>query len=653
MSLRPPVFRPLGLTEIHPTRWLRQQLRIQADGLTGHLDEFWPDIQRSAWIGGDREGWERGPYWLDGLVPLAYLLEDDRLIAKARYWVEYIFTHQHEDGWLGPLDPGPAANREAQKRDPWPLFLVLKAAIQYCSATSDDSLIPKLVRACKAMNRQLDFVPLTSWPGFRAQDWAISLLWLAEETGDNELLWVARRACRQGYDWVAHFREMPYRAKCVLPAPDSRGPFAWAYDNHIVNHAMAIKVPAVLHRLGNLDNAEVFARQTIADLDCYHGQAPGTFSGDEALAGLMPSQGVELCAVVEYLYSLEVLAATFGACDFADRLERVAFNALPATFSPDMWTHQYVQQPNQVLCADIGVDDDFAARIYTTNGRRANCFGLEPNFGCCAANMHQGWPKFASHLWMRTAGPGADGLAAVAWAPCRLTTTLGGTPATLEVATDYPFRSEIDIRLVVVRPTDEAELHLRIPRWATGATVTVDGGPPQPAQPGTYHVLRRRWTGSHNIHLNLPMQPRIERRFNNAAAIHRGPLVYSLKIAEQWHPLPPMPSLADRQDARDHPDFEVRPVTPWNYALDIEERNLSSAVFFEERPVRECPFSPDGAPVVATVRGRRLPAWGLEKGAAAPPPSSPVQSVEPEETLTLIPYGCTNLRITEFPTLAK
>ena len=55
--------------------WLRRQLEIQANSLSGNLDKMWPDIQDSAWIGGDREGWERVPYWLDGFIPLAYLLE--------------------------------------------------------------------------------------------------------------------------------------------------------------------------------------------------------------------------------------------------------------------------------------------------------------------------------------------------------------------------------------------------------------------------------------------------------------------------------------------------------------------------------------------------------------------------------------------------
>jgi uncharacterized protein len=94
--------RTLPLGTLRPTGWLLERLRLQADGMAGHLDEFWPDVARSGWIGGDAEGWERGPYWLDGITGIAYLLDDARLEAKVRRWVDHILEHQHPDGWFGP-----------------------------------------------------------------------------------------------------------------------------------------------------------------------------------------------------------------------------------------------------------------------------------------------------------------------------------------------------------------------------------------------------------------------------------------------------------------------------------------------------------------------------------------------------------------------
>ena len=93
---RPPLvaarFIELPLGSVKAEGWLLDQLRIQAEGLTGHLDEFWESVSRSAWKGGGGDAWERGPYYLDGLVPLAYILNDERLIQKGQSWLEWILS---------------------------------------------------------------------------------------------------------------------------------------------------------------------------------------------------------------------------------------------------------------------------------------------------------------------------------------------------------------------------------------------------------------------------------------------------------------------------------------------------------------------------------------------------------------------------------
>ena len=101
--LKQPLLRFFSKGEIEPQGWLKRQLRIQADGLSGHLDKTWPDVSDSRWIGGNRDGWERVPYWLDGFVPLAYLLQDEDLIARAKYYIDSILARQCEDGWLCPV----------------------------------------------------------------------------------------------------------------------------------------------------------------------------------------------------------------------------------------------------------------------------------------------------------------------------------------------------------------------------------------------------------------------------------------------------------------------------------------------------------------------------------------------------------------------
>ncbi len=402
---------------------------------------------------------------------------------------------------------------------------------------------------------------------------------------------------------------------------------------------MAVKAYPLWARISGAERDRRSVFEIIKLLDRYHGQATGMFSGDECLSGQNPLQGSELCAVVEFMYSLEHCLTLLGDPMFGDRLEQLAYNALPAAFSPDMWAHQYDQQVNQVQCT---INPDC---LWSTNGPESNLYGLEPNFGCCTANMHQGWPKFAAHLWMRSPD---GGLVAAAYAPSRVKLEVEGVSVEVNLKTDYPFRDVLEFQVKVASPVT-FPLLLRIPSWTTAATLSVEGSQVATPAPGAFAKLDRQWDGETSVQLRLPMTVAINQRYNGAMAVSRGPLVYSLKLDEAWtrvHADKPHRELP-------HGDWEVRPQSAWNYALLLDSQSPAKSVEFQEKPVGNAPFSPTEAPVEATVQGRRLPAWKLQNGWADETPVSPVQSAEPLEKLTLIPYGCTNIRITEFPRLKQ
>ena len=617
-NLQPLAFQPLTLGRIRPTGWLRAQLRIQANGLSGHLDEFWPDIKDSAWLGGKAEGWERAPYWLDGIVPLAYLLDDDALKAKAQHFIDYVLDHQHQDGWLGPVSDG-----KHPPYDPWPIYVVFKALTQYQEATEDPRVIPAMLRCSLKLDAVITQKPLGSWAHFRSADLVLSLYWLHDRTNEPWLIDLAAKVQKQGFDWRGLYENFPYKTRTERK---------FELDSHGVNSGMGLKQPGVRARLSDDRGDRDAVFHMIELLDRFHGQATGIFTCDEHLAGKNPSQGTELCTVVETMFSLETLVSILGEPALADRLECIAFNALPATFKPDMCAHQYDQQANQVVCKSA------SEHIYVNNGPDSNLFGLEPNFGCCTANMHQGWPKLTSHLWMSSPD---GGLAAVAYAPCTIQTQVNGKNVRIDVETDYPFRDTVKI---TVQAEDDIRfpIRLRIPAWSDAAEVAVGQGRPTPARAGQFHLIDRAWKGTSEITLRLPMKVRLWQGYHDSVAIERGPLVYALRIGESWKRLKGEPPFAD---------WEVYPTTPWNYALRLDRAHPETSVQFEARSVGDHPFSPEGAPVVAKVNGRAIPSWNLEKNAAAPPPQSPVRSSQSLQELELVPYGCTSLRVTEFPML--
>ncbi|HXB73872.1 MAG TPA: beta-L-arabinofuranosidase domain-containing protein [Candidatus Acidoferrales bacterium] len=579
---------------------------------------------------------------MDGLVPLAFLLDDPRLVAKAHKWVAWTLENQREDGGIGP----------AKNQDWWPNMVMLKVLTQYQEATGDARVVPLMQKYAAYQLEKMKTIPLKEWAIYRWEDEAVSLIWLYNRTGDARALELARLLRDQGYDWKSAFDIFPYRQKSVKGATSLK--------THVVNTAMGLKTAGVYSLISGdpAERASVF--QALRNLDQYHGMPSGIFSGDEHLAGRSPVQGTELCAVVESLYSLENLMAVVGDGALGDRIEKIAYNALPGTFSGDMWAHQYDQQPNQVTAT-------LERRAWTTNGPESNLYGLEPNFGCCTSNFHQGWPKLTASLWMATPD---DGLAAVVYAPSQVTALVhsalvhsgvvqpgavhtglvqtGVTPpdpnragvrVTVVEETEYPFRDAIRM---VVNPAQAATfpLLLRVPAWAQRATIMVNGVAEKSVKAGGFHRIERTWQAGDRVEIRLPMPVEAVRGFNNGVTIQRGPLVYSLKIGEEWR------KLRDKAPAA---DWEVRPATPWNYALVVDDKRPAQSLRFTERPVGQWPFTPDGAPVTVAAKARRLPEWGMEGGSAAPPPESPVKSGEPLETVTLIPYGAAKLRITVFP----
>lgn len=592
--------------EIKPTGWLKEQLLLQAKGLNGNLDKIWPDVKDSAWIGGEREGWERVPYWLDGFIPLAYLLENEDMIARAKKYIDAIIEAQDSDGWICPC-----TKSQRENYDTWAVLLILKVLTVYADCSGDDR-IQNVVELClKNFDKHLDYFTLRNWGAARWFEGLIAILWLYERTNEEWLLNLARKLKALGFDWKEIF-ESGYVDSCTE---------GWDFYSHVVNIAMMLKSEALMSLISDGD-PESFAKEALEYLMTKHGMATGHFTGDETLSGCLPIKGSELCGVVEAMYSYEWLFAITGNKEWLDWLEKLAFNALPATISPDMWSHQYVQMTNQVAAFPMSKPP------FRTNNYVAHTFGLEPNFGCCTANFGQGWPKFALTSFMKT----ENGIASCTITPASIKTEINNVDVYCESETQYPFRDTVTYKITTSAPVTFT-MSIRIPSFADSAELNGEN-----VETGGFVNITKEWSGTETINVKMHFSPSIIQRPDDMVCVWRGPLLYSIAIDEKWERVEYICGGVERKFP--YCDYYIYPTSKWNYALaddtfGVKENDVVSG------------FGGDEPPVEMTAKMFEVE-WEFANGYCSPKPKS-LKPISTIQNVRLIPYGCTNLRMTEIP----
>ena len=627
---------------VEPRGWLRRQLRLQADGFHGRLEEISPFLKTddNAWLsptGAGQRGWEEVPYWLKGYLNCALVLDDEPMLQNARAWLEGAINSQQQDGWFGPGDGRTGLATNLQGRDDlWPNMIMLFCLTDYYEAHPDQRIIELMTRYF----RYLEQVPedkflVGYWPKIRAGDQLRAIHWLYNRTGDAWLLDLAEKTHRRTARW-------------------NDAIINW----HNVNIAQGFREPTQWWVQSHQDPDLHGAERNWSEIRAKFGQVPGgMFGADEnAREGLHdPRQAVETCGMVEAMLSDEILLAITGDTVWADRCEDVAFNSLAAAFTADMTGLRYLSAPNQPTSDATnhspGIQNGGAMYLFSPHQHR-----------CCQHNAGHGWPYYAQHLWYATPG---NGLAAVFYSECSVTAKVAdGATVTIDEHTEYPFGDTVRLVIGLDAPAS-FPLSLRIPGWCEDASVTVnDQSVETNCRPGALAHIDREWRDGDTVELSLPMAVRVHTWAGNrnAVSIDRGPLTYALDIGEQWSRYDDAGAenkeISDTQAAelnRHWPAWEVEPTGPWNYGLELGE-DLARSIRVARSgppPQHASPWTPDTAPVALEAPARRIPAWTLDVyNLAAPLQDSPAHSTEPLETVRLIPMGAARIRISAFPTVS-
>jgi len=623
--LAPTPFLKLPIGAITPKGWLRHQLELERDGMTGHLEKIskWCRFEGNAWTSPEGQGhsaWEELPYWLKGYGDLGYVLNDERIIKDARKWIDAVLASQEPDRWFGPR----ALKTSLEgKPDLWPHMVMCNVLQSFHEFTDDPRVVPFLTRYFKWLNTQPgETFGAGYWPKIRFGDNIETIYWVYNRTGEPWLLDLAKKI----HDHMARW--------------DS-GVVNW----HNVNIAQGFREPGVYYQQAHEGRLLQAAENNYEAVMNAYGQFPGGgFGGDEnCRPGYTdPRQGFETCGIVEFMHSFEMLLKISGNPVWADRCEELAFNSLPAASTPDQKGLHYLTCANQVQ-----LDSGNKAPAIDNKG---NMFAYSPFevYRCCQHNVSHGWPYYAEELWLATAD---HGLCASLYAASEVNAKVGdGSTVRISEETDYPFGEQVIFTVSSDRKKVALPLYLRVPGWCSDARVMINGKAEEiKACPLNYVVLKRTWKDGDRIQLDLPMKLVVRRweRNQNAASVDRGPLTFSLRIGERWQTYG-----ADKN----WPEFEVFPTTVWNYGLvlDSPDVNRSFEVIKKPGPVPSQPFTPETVPIELRARARKIPAWKMDRfGLVGKLQPSPVRTDEPVETVTLIPMGAARLRITSFPVVGN
>ncbi|KAK5994129.1 hypothetical protein PT974_07569 [Cladobotryum mycophilum] len=664
-TLQPWAYSPLPVGAVKPQGWLLGEMKAMANGLAGHEYDFYVYVNQSSWLNVPGTGGteysslnEALPYWFNGLVPMAYELDDARLKKQVQDVADTVLGHQADDGWIGP-EVGEARNFWART----PLFLGLTQLVE-ADQSWESRVVTALRRFMTLANKMLknnsqgyancpNYIDCT-WGQARVHDLMITIQWMLEKypSDQDSILWENMDIfySQSNFKWDQWYTEGRF-PQVANPGDGS----IWPYI-HGVNVGQGLKFPSVIYRINGSSTMVQKGRDAVNWSFQYHGSSSGSILADEHERDLSSFIGSELCTAVETSYSLAYMYQVHGESSYADRAERTIFNALPVMMTGDKWAHQYMASPNQPFALNTTQSNGNVPPVFTTaNSGVATTFGMEPLYPCCTVNHPQGYPKFTSNSW---GAVGRGGLAHTLLSPSSVTTTVNGGSVTITCDTNYPFTNTL---VYTVKTSKDFDLYLRMPEWSNrgSSKLSLKGSTPSSVSissdstSGMAHIPIR--AGATQVTYVIVTDIRTEQRPGNTISVFYGNLLYALDVGfKQTSSLPhaswdPKGPGIDGLPFKQLRDYYYSATEPWNIAIDpstLKYHGISPNANLPE-PI----FEQNAPPNFISVDGCEISGWNLYMGVTPDVPPTSVKCSGKRKTYKLIPYGAAKVHMSELPVI--
>ena len=619
---------PLG--NILPKGWLQTQLERMVEGYTGFHYKFSSFLgDNSGWLGGNEPGWEEAPYWLRGFYDLSVLTKNKRIDSVAYRWIEAIINSQDKDGYYGSIYNKFVVSETGKDSltDLWPHMVMNDVLISHYEATKDERVIPMLTKFFMFCHNLPDNFFLKSYDNFdtwkpfvqlsRAGDFIPQVYWLYNHTGEKRLLDLALEI---------YHKTSPPRDQWL--------------DDHVVNFMQRFRYPAQIYPLTGddyyLDQTNFFYNQM---MQTWGNMPRGAFAADERIrhGKIDPRQAFESCAIVEGNKSFYILGDITGDVEYADKIEDITFNWLPAFQSPDLKTLRYLTAANMVNSVS-GMD-------FRNQGTM--CVFAANKYRCCQHNTGMGWPWFIKNMWK--ASPD-NGIVAWLYGPNEVHAKVGKDGINIHIisSTSYPFSDQVNYQITLDKAV-HFPFYLRIPVWAKKLSIKVNNKDyPIENQQGRYIKIEQEWRNNDQVIIEFkPAITLTEWPRTKSVTVNRGPLSYSVRIKENW--------IKTGTDKFGWDEWEVLPGSDWNYGIITDNLDLNKDIRIKvEKTMPEQPWDEQHVPIILEIPAKKILAWEASvKNTVDPLREGPIRSDEEKEWIEMIPMGAAHLRLTCIPVISE
>ncbi|MBQ0150115.1 MAG: glycoside hydrolase family 127 protein [Bacteroidales bacterium] len=629
------------ISSIEPEGWIKEFLGRQIDGLTGHKDALAYPYDTDMWMGetqrvGDWgcDWWrfEQTAYFTDGAMRTGYLTGETSLLDIASRSLDYTLGTVDENGEL-------AVNAEHVL---WPFAVFFRALQAAYEATGDVRIIPALERHYSSFPGRINIV----------EDREIltieGMLWTYGKTGDKALLDFARDSWDQG--------GFPLDEKdCWNDAP---------IDQHGVTYCEHLKLPMLLYAYTGEEkylNAALHAQEK---LEKYHLLPDGVPSSGEDLMGNGSLASHETCDISDYSWTMGHFLLATGEARWGDAIERAVFNAGVGAVTKDFKAFQYFSAPNQFISTGISDHNRYS------HGRCKMAYRATHQTECCAGNVQRFMPNYVSRMWLE--GSSEDEIVAALYGPCSVSRVLpSGHTVKIHEGTEYPFEDEVRFTFDL-KVSERFAFSFRIPGWCDGkVSARINGHKAAVKDNGKgFATISRKWKDGDILVLDFGFESRIVNFESNDAEgrlpegnessypmtaadslcrysyVTRGPLLFSYAIPSKWE--------EDNEDwfymngkkpgLPGYTCWNITPSAPWNYAIVS-----GAAPEFIRKDTEGFPFDPQTSRCSIRVPVRKVKGWALDEDRYTSRVPYSFELEGSTEYIELIPYGCTNLRLTLFP----